>query len=103
MADLALPRFPAQERLTSPDSPGSEARETHLHGWRLVVARGSVGTAMAVIAGVFVLALPGSFDRLATPCNDPVNECLIRPEQIAPLASLGISPGALAIIAIVVS
>ncbi|HEV8192632.1 MAG TPA: hypothetical protein VGP82_14295 [Ktedonobacterales bacterium] len=84
---------------------GSEASssETHLHGRRLVAARILVGTTMAVVAVLFILALPGGIDRLVTPCDNPVDQCLIRPEQVAPLAHLGVTPGALAIIAVLIS
>jgi hypothetical protein len=91
---------PTITRQAGSESPSSE---THLHGWRLVAARILVGTSMAVVAVVFVVTLPGSVVPLATPCADPVDQCLIRPEQVAPLAKLGITPVALALVAVVLS
>ncbi|HEY7347217.1 MAG TPA: hypothetical protein VH599_02775 [Ktedonobacterales bacterium] len=79
------------------------ATETHLHGWLLVAARALVFVALAVTTGLFVLALPGSVSRLATPCADPMDTCLIAPEQVAPLARLGITPTDVAVVGVVLS
>lgn len=82
--------------------------ETRLHGWPLVVARILVFTAMAATVGLFVLALPDSLTSLTTPCADPrinfkVNQCLIGSAHVAPLARLGITPHALALVAVALS
>ena len=53
--------------------------------------------AMTGAIGLFALALPGLVTRLATPCADAPNTCLIAPQQLAPLARLGITPHALAL------
>ncbi len=107
MARISSSPSPAQERSASPNAAPNaavdEPNETHLHGWRLVAARTLVGATMAVVAVVFAQALPSSINRLATPCNDPVNQCLIRPEQVAPLADFGITPASLAIAATLIS
>lgn len=84
-------------------APGGKRGEARLRGWRLVVARALVGAAMVIVAALFFWALPESHHRLATPCSDPTSQCLITPEHIAPLASLGVSPGALALAAIALS
>ena|SRR5258708_36719254 len=64
--------------------------DTRLRGRPLVVARLLVFTALAVTTALFVLVLPESLTHLATPCADPVDQCLIVPVQVAPLARLGI-------------
>lgn len=74
---------------------GSESPGTRLRGWLLVVVRAFVFTIMGLAVGTFVAALPGSVTRLATPCADALNTCLIAPQQVAPLARLDITPGAL--------
>ncbi len=84
---------PSHER----GQPGSgkrgatDTRDARLAGWWLALAR---IVAMAVIAvtvglGVYALAL---WPRLATPCEDALNSCLLAPEQVAPLSRLGITP-----------
>ncbi|MBO0784070.1 MAG: hypothetical protein J2P37_35130, partial [Ktedonobacteraceae bacterium] len=93
---------------------GREERETEmktevansttiLRGWPLLAARLLVFTALAATTVLFVLALPESLAYLATPCADPVNQCLISPEQVAPLAQPGITPLALAVAAVALS
>src|SRR5262249_45352622 len=77
--------------------------DTSLHGWLLAVARILVFMAMAATVGLFVLALPDSLNYLAMPCANSVNQCLMVSAQIAPLASLGITPHALALAAIALS
>lgn len=77
--------------------------DTRLHGWRLAVARVLVFTTMTLIIGLFALALPGFVSRLATPCVDAPNTCLIAPPQVAPLATLGVTPYALALAVVVLS
>lgn len=85
---------------------GAQARrsdETHLRGWRLGAARTLVFSALAATTGLFAVALPGSVSYLATPCPDAVDNCLIMPEQVGPLADLGITPTALAVAGVVLS
>jgi hypothetical protein len=77
--------------------------DTRLRGWRLFVARLLVFTALAVTTALFVLALPESLTHLATPCANPVDQCLIGPAQVAPLARLGLTPLALAVAAVALS
>ena len=50
-----------------------------------------------------MLALPGTVSRLAIPCQDVLNKCIIAPEQVVPLAKLGITPQALALTVVAVS
>lgn len=77
--------------------------KTRLHGWPLVVARILVFTALAATTGLFVLTFPESLTSLATPCADPENQCLIGSAQVASLASIGLTPHALALAALVLS
>lgn len=65
--------------------------ETRLSGWRLIVARSIAFSiiSMTVLLGVVALV---NWRRLATPCEDALNSCLMSPEQVAPLARLGITP-----------
>src|SRR5260370_14143299 len=81
----------------------SEPPDTRLRGWRLAVAHVLVFTTMAFIIGLFALTLPGLASRLATPCADALNTCLIAPQQVAPLARLGITPHALALAVVALS
>jgi hypothetical protein len=74
-----------------------EPSDTRLYGRRLVVVRMLVVTAMTVAVGSFVLALPSLVPRLATPCADALTTCMLAPQQVAPLAKLGITPHALAL------
>ena len=80
-----------------PGTSGLAPRDTRLRGWRLVVARTLVFTIMGGAIGMFVAALPGSVARLAAPCADAPNTCILAPQQVAPLARLGITPDALAL------
>jgi len=77
--------------------------DTRLRGWPLFVARLLVFTTLAVTITLFVLALPESLTHLATPCADPVDQCLIMPAQVAPTVRLGITPLALAVAAVALS
>jgi hypothetical protein len=86
----------ASSVITSHMSLPPTSSDTRLHGWPLVIARLLVFTALAVTTALFVLALPDSLTHLATPCADSVDQCLIVPAQVAPLARLGITPFALA-------
>src|SRR5260370_7724608 len=81
----------------------SEPPDTRLRGWRLAVAHVLVFTTMAFIIGLFALTLPGLASRLATPCADALNTCLIAPQQVAPLPGLGITPHALALAVVALS
>jgi hypothetical protein len=76
----------------SPEPP-----DTRLRGWRLVVARTVVFATIGVTVVVGLLALPGLVSLLATPCVDAPNTCVIAPQQVMPLAKLGITPHALAL------
>jgi hypothetical protein len=75
----------------------SEPPDTRLRGWRLAAARVVVFTTIALTVVVGLLALPGLVTQLATPCADAPNTCMLAPQQVAPLARLGISPHALAL------
>ena len=70
---------------------------TRLQGPRLVIVRTAAFALVALTLIVYALALPGLAPRLATPCADAVNECMITPQQIAPLARLNITPDGLAL------
>jgi hypothetical protein len=76
---------------------------TRIQGMRLVAARAAVFAVIAVAAALYVFALPGLMTRLATPCSDPLNSCIIAPEQVAPLARLGVTPHTLAVVVTVVT
>ena len=76
---------------------------TRLHGWLLVVVRAVVFAAVAFTLAIYALALPGFVPRMSVPCNDALNSCLITPEQVAPLAQLGITPYGLAVAVAIIS
>ncbi len=86
---------PARPTTNSPDE--QSAADTRLRGWRLAAARTVVFTTIALTVAVGLLALPGLVTRLARPCADAPNTCLITPQQVAPLAKLGITPYAAAL------
>ncbi len=75
-----------------PDSP----RETRLTGWRLLVTRVVAFSVVAVTVSLGIVALV-NWRRLAIPCADALNSCLLTPEQVAPLARLGHTPTDLAL------
>src|SRR5262249_3172219 len=77
--------------------------ETRLRGPGLVGARILGCAPMAATVGPFVLAPPGSTSRLAAACADPLNHCLLSPQQVAPLADLGITPRAVALMFVALS
>jgi hypothetical protein len=79
------------------------ASSASLHGKRLVVARALVISTMALATGLFGFALPVSFVSLATPCADELNQCLMTPEQVTPLADFGVSPHTLAFLTVALS
>jgi hypothetical protein len=53
--------------------------------------------------GLYLLALPGLYPRLSVPCTNEFALCLFFPEQVAPLARLGLTPSSLVEIVIAVS
>jgi hypothetical protein len=69
-----------------------EPPDTRLRGWRLVVTRAVVFAIMAFTVVVGLLALPGLVSLLATPCADVPHTCIIAPQQVEPLAKIGIAP-----------
>ena len=83
------------DRYTAPQPAADET--TRLHGRLLVAVRALVFTTIALTLVVYVLPLPRLIARMSTPCSDPLNACLISPQQVASLAQLGITPYALAI------
>jgi hypothetical protein len=87
----------------SPARPASPDAETRLRGRRLVVARAAIFSAIALILRLYLLALPGMFPRLSIPCAEELDRCLYFPEQVTPLARLGLTPSTLTVIVIVVT
>ena len=82
--------------IAPPETPANES-ETRLYGWRLATARALVYTIIAIALGLCVLSLPGLLPRLATSCAEPLDGCMLSPQQVAQLAQLGVTPGAVAI------
>lgn len=78
-----------------PNSVGA-ASETQLSAWRLLLARAVALSVIGVTVLLGIVALV-SWRRLATPCEDALNACLMSPEQVAPLARIGITPTGLAL------
>jgi hypothetical protein len=78
-------------------------QETRLCGWRLLVVRGLIFSVIGFTLALYLLALPGLYPRLSVPCTDELAQCLYFPEQVAPLAKLGLTPGSLIVIVMVVS
>jgi hypothetical protein len=76
---------------------------TRLRGWRLLAMRALVMTTMLVVVSLFALAVPGLYTRFSVPCADALDQCLLYPQQVAPLAMLDLTPSSLALIAIGVS
>jgi hypothetical protein len=83
-------------------SASRAASETRLSGWRLIAARTVVFTISAFTIGLGVYALVLS-PRLAIPCENALNSCLLYPEQVAPLAHLGITPDGLTLAVVVLT
>jgi hypothetical protein len=77
-------------------SGAASTRETLLVGWRLIVARVAAYSVVAVTVILGIVALI-NWRRLAIPCADALNSCLLTPEQVAPLARIGITPTGLAL------
>jgi len=86
----------ARQLYPMPEATGGEAGETRLYGWRLAIARTLVYTIIAIALGLCLLSLPGLVARLATPCADPLNGCMLSPQQVTQLAQRGITPGVVA-------
>lgn len=86
---------PSGERRPTNDTRDTQdmrdMRDTRLSGWRLALARTVVMAVSAVTVGLGVYAL-ALWPRLAVPCEDALNSCLLAPEQVAPLSRLGITP-----------
>ncbi len=88
-----------QAARVSPAAPPGVAQatsETHLRGWLLVVARAVAFSVIGVTVLLGIVALI-NWRRLAIPCEDTANSCLMTPAQIAPLARVGITPSGLAL------
>jgi hypothetical protein len=83
------------DRYTAPQPAADET--TRLRGRPLVVVRALAFALAGLTLLVYALALPGLVPRLATPCEDAVNSCILTPQQVAPLARLGITPSGLAV------
>jgi hypothetical protein len=83
------------ETIALPDAPPPP--DTRLRGAPLALARAFVVAVAAFILVAGLAASPALYATLARPCADALNACLITPEQVAPLARLGISPGQLAL------
>src|SRR5579885_2423482 len=94
MSRPAALRASASQTSTAPTD-----QETRMRGRRLLVARSVIFTAIAFTLGLYLLALP----RLSVPCTNELSLCLFYPEQVAPLARLGLTPSSLIVIVIVVS
>ncbi|GAC1449642.1 MAG: hypothetical protein PVSMB4_07980 [Ktedonobacterales bacterium] len=91
MHEVGTPSAPALR-------PGPEAApsDDRLTGWRLIVARMVAFSVIGVTVLLGIVALV-NWRRLAAPCADALNSCLMTPEQVAPLARLGITPTGLAL------
>ena len=85
---------------SQPESPHNTSR---LRGTPLVAMRTFVIAAIALALVVYVLALPGIVPYLSIPCEDALGSCAITPQQVAPLAQLGVTPHALAVAITVLS
>lgn len=91
MHEVGKPSSPALR-----PGPETTPSETRLSGWRLIVARTVAFSVINVTMLLGVIALV-NWRRLATPCADAFNTCLMTPEQVAPLARLGITTTGLAL------
>jgi hypothetical protein len=78
-------------------------QETRLHGRQLLVARSVVFTVIGFTLGLYLLALPGLYPRLSVPCTNALERCLFFPEQVAPMAGLGLTPSSLTVLVIAIS
>lgn len=77
--------------MRGPASGSDAAREPSLRGWRLVLARVVAFSVINVTVGLGIGALV-NWRRLAIPCEAALTSCLMAPEQVAPLARLGLTP-----------
>ncbi len=73
------------------------APDTRLRGWPLALARIALVSVMAVTVVAGLVALPGLYASLRRTCTDVLNGCLIGPQQVAPLARLGLTPSLVAL------
>jgi hypothetical protein len=71
--------------------------DTRLSGAPLTLARAAVVAVATFIVMAGLAALPTLYATLARPCAAALQTCLVTPQQVAPLARLGISPGLLAL------
>jgi hypothetical protein len=104
----AAPLSPATQRASTSAPEFHASHETRLSGWQLGVTRTLVLVTMATINGLYLLALPGLVDHLATPCADVVNltgpeRCLLTPDMVAPLMHLGLTPLSVAWVVVALS
>lgn len=76
---------------------------TRLSGRRLVVVRTGAFAIVALTLVIYALALPGLVPHMSIPCADTLYSCIISPQQVAPLARLSITPGALALATAILS
>lgn len=74
-----------------PTSDPDAAREPYVRGWSLVLARAVAFSIIGVTVGLGIVALV-NWRRLANPCEAALTSCLMTPEQVAPLARLGLTP-----------
>jgi hypothetical protein len=65
--------------------------------------RALVISTMLAVVSLFVLAVPGLYPRFSVPCADALDQCLLYPQQVAPLAMLGLTPSSLTLITIAIS
>jgi hypothetical protein len=76
---------------------------TRLHGRLLVVVRVGAFAIVALTLATYALAIPGLVPHISIACEDSLNSCIISPQQVGPLARLGITPNALAIATAILS
>jgi hypothetical protein len=76
---------------------------TRLQGGRLLAMRALVLLTTLVVVSLFALAIPGLYPRFSVPCSDALDQCLLYPQQVAPLAMLGLTPSSLTLITIAIS
>jgi hypothetical protein len=97
----------AMRQYAAPITPGpttgsDAAREPSLRGWRLILARAVAFSVINATIGLGIVALV-NWRRLAIPCEAALNACLMAPEQVAPLARLGLTPTDVALGVVVLS
>jgi hypothetical protein len=84
-----------RQPIAVPAAP-NPARDTRLHGWPLALARAVFIAVTAVTTVAGIVGLPGLHAVLSRTCEDVISTCLIAPEQVAPLARLGLTPATVA-------